>query len=170
MQENANPFHFSVDHRVSHLDVLHMPLIAPVSEILVDSEVVEVVRAFEALDSNSQGFEFCSTYPPGSFALQFLQSRRKLRVGRQLVSGVSAELVEKVPESVNRWLAIFLAKREKEARAGSWRNKEIGGEGVDVFSAVATPVYLVSNLLANSRTDFNQTSYSRPGVERILDA
>jgi hypothetical protein len=69
MQENADPFRLSMDHRVCHLDVLHMPLVAPVSEVLVDSEIVEVVRALKTLDSDSQGVEFCSTYPPGSFAL-----------------------------------------------------------------------------------------------------
>jgi hypothetical protein len=44
-------------------------LVAPVSEVLVDSEIVEVVCPFKVLDSSSQGVEFCHTDPPGSFVL-----------------------------------------------------------------------------------------------------
>lgn len=71
MQENADPFRLPMDHRVCHLDVFHMPLVAPVSEVLIDSEIVEVVCTFEALDSSSQGVEFGNTDSPGTFALQF---------------------------------------------------------------------------------------------------
>ena len=52
-------------------------------------------------------------------------------------------------------IAVLSAKRVEETRPWSWRNEEIGGEEVGVFSAVAAPVYTVSHLLANPRTDFD---------------
>lgn len=69
MQKNADPFRLSVDHRVCHLDIFHMSLVAPISEVLADSEIVEVVCAFKVFDSSSQGVEFWYTDPPGSLAL-----------------------------------------------------------------------------------------------------
>lgn len=68
VQENTNPLCLSVDHRVCHLDILHMSLVAPISVVLVDREIVEVVCTFKVLDSGSHGVELCSTDPPGSFA------------------------------------------------------------------------------------------------------
>lgn len=53
MQENTYPFRLSVYHRVCHPNVFHMPLVAPVSEVLVDSKIVEVVCTLEAFDDNS---------------------------------------------------------------------------------------------------------------------
>lgn len=58
-----------MNHGICHLDAFHVPLVAPVSEFLVDSEVVEVVGSLKALDSGSQGVEFRRTDPPGPFAL-----------------------------------------------------------------------------------------------------
>ena len=55
MQENADPLGLSVDYGVGHLDVFHMPLVAPISEILVDGEIVEVVCTFKVFDSSPQG-------------------------------------------------------------------------------------------------------------------
>lgn len=58
-----------MDNGICHLDAFHMSLVALVSEVLVDGKIVEVVGAFKALDSSSQGIEFGHTDPPGSFAL-----------------------------------------------------------------------------------------------------
>ena len=69
MQKYTDPLRLSMDHRVCHLNVFHMPLAAPVSEVLVDSEIVEVVCTFKVLDSSSQGIKFCSADPPGSFTM-----------------------------------------------------------------------------------------------------
>lgn len=49
------------------------------------------------------------------------------------------------------WFTVLSAKGVKEARPWSWRNEEIGREEVGVFSTVATPVYIMSYLLASSR-------------------
>ena len=58
-----------MNHGICHLDGFHMSLIAPVSEVLIHSEVVEIVGAFKALGCCSQGVEFRNVDPPGSFAL-----------------------------------------------------------------------------------------------------
>jgi hypothetical protein len=88
---------------------------------------------------------------------------------RNLTTSIPARLVEEVPEFVSGWLAIFPAKRIKETRSWSWRDEEIGGEEVGVFSAVTTPVYVVSDLSAGPRIGSDFVGYLRPRVERTLD-
>lgn len=69
MQKDADPFRVSMDHRICHSNLFHMPLVALLSEVLVDGEIVEVVCTFKVFDSSSKGVELCGTDPPGSFAL-----------------------------------------------------------------------------------------------------
>lgn len=149
MQKNANPFRLSMNHGVRHLDDFHMSLVAPISEVFVDGEIVKVVSAFEVLDRSPQGVKFRSADSPSSLVLQFLQPSRKFRLWRSFpTDGLSARLVEGVPESVSGWFAVLFAERIEEAGPWPRRNDEIGGEEVYVFSTVT----------------------ARPRVERVLDA
>ena len=50
------------------------------------------------------------------------------------------------------WLAVLPAKGVKETRPRSRRNEEIGRKEVGVFSAVTTPIHIVSHLSADPRT------------------
>lgn len=147
VQKNANPFRLSMDHGIRHLDDFHMSLVAPISEVFVDGEIVKVVSAFEVLDRSPQGVKFRSADSPSSLLLQFLQRSRKFRPWRSFpADGLFALLIEKVPEWVSGRFAVLSAKRIEEAGPWPWRNEEIGGEEVCVFSAVTTPVYVVSQL------------------------
>ena len=68
MYKDADPLGLSVNHWICHLDGFHMSVVAPVSKVLVDSEVVEVVGTFKTLDSGPQCVKFCHADPPGPFA------------------------------------------------------------------------------------------------------
>ena len=56
---------------------------------------------------------------------------------------------EEFPKLMGGRIAILPAKGVEETRPWSWRNEEIGGEEVGVFSAVTAPVHVVSHLLAD---------------------
>jgi len=128
-----------------------MSLVAPVFGVLVDCEIVEIVCTLKTLDNGSQGIEFRRTDSPGSFVLQFLQPGSRLYLVGNCAIVFSARLFEEVPEWVSGGVAILPAERVEETRPRSWRNEEICGEEVGVFSTVTAPVYVVSHLLAYSR-------------------